>query len=106
MTDDLDEAAAIRGAGAGKAMLGVGLVVLLLGGGGAVFWWLTSEPHRDPTRVVVMRAGEVHQHFDEPFARAFGRKLEDHGFDVVEDDEGITGGRAARRIGLRHGPAP
>ncbi len=26
--------------------------------------------------------------------------------DVVEDDEGITGGRAARRIGLRHGPAP
>lgn len=90
MTDDLDEAAAIRGAGAGKAMLGVGLVVLLLGGGGAAFWWLTSEPHRDPTRVVVVRAGEVHQHFDEPFARAFGRKLEDHGFDVVEDDAPLS----------------
>lgn len=90
MTEEFDEAAAIKGTGAGKAMLGVGLVVLLLGGGGAAAWWLTSEPNRDPTRVLVVRDGAVHEHFDEPFARAFGRKLGDHGFDVVESEAPLT----------------
>lgn len=84
MSEDLDEAELLEGSGVGRIVAGVVALVLLLVGGG-VAAYVMAEPEMDATKVLVVRMGVVHEHFDEPFVNAFARQLTDHGFDVDTD---------------------
>lgn len=84
----------LRKSKAGWAFAVVGLAVLALGATGAWFY-LQGEGHGDPTRVLVVMHGGLEPGLDGPLLRSFGRRLGDHGFDVVVDEEMIDGAHDA-----------
>lgn len=91
--DHLTPDAPRRGGGWVVAVLALALLLI---GAGAGYYYYSGLDTTDPTRVQVVLAGGVEPGLDGPLRRTFVRRLEDHGFDVVLEEETLSGDHEAR----------
>ena len=76
--------------GSGKLLIGVGGLLVVTGALVGVTIYLMMQPNYDPTRIVVLRAGSIHDDFDASFVEDFAGKIEDRRFEVVVDETPLT----------------